>query len=527
MKAFNKPIVPTKAQVLLQKGLFAHRDGKLAEAQACYKQALLLAPKNHDVLHMLGVSEFQLGQFEAARKLIVKSLAVKPDSALAHFNHGNTLRELDRWEEAVAAYQRATRLDPHHSDALLNLGSVYKALNQFAAATHCYQQVLNLRPQHPKSTYNLALLLLMQGELSQGWDLYEQRFSIQANVSRYLGHEIARQAPDWDGVSPTPALLVMPEQGIGDQVFYASMLQDLQAQICNATVCTDARLIPLYQRSFPGLRFIAADQLSAHPDSTQPQYSAQIHLASLGRHFRKDLASVSQVAHPYLQADASHTAQLKHRLQRPGRLLCGLSWSSQNSEHGKNKSLTLSTLLPLLQTAGVDFVDLQYGDTHQERAALEADTGIVVQKLAEIDNRDDIDGLAALISACDLVITISNSTAHLAAALGKTVLVMLPFHSPLWYWQSAGTDSPWYPSAGLFRQTQRGLWPPVIKQVTSELEQQLARHLNVAGGKALPSPGKAAANICSVEVDQAENAAHEDCGTQLAEPQANHLEELS
>ena len=242
------------------------------------------------------------------------------------------------------------------------------------------------------------------------------------------------------------------------------MLADLAKQVPNASVCIDPRLIPLFSRSFPTLKFIGPSEVYTQP------FDAQIQLGSLGRLYRKNQTDLAKVTSPYLHADALVSSQLNTQLKRGNRLLCGISWNSKNADHGEGKSLNLEALLPVLTTPGVDFVDLQYGDTEEERAALQAKHGVHLYKQADIDNHDDIDGLASLIDACDIVVTVSNTTAHLAAALGKPVIVMLPNDDALfWYWHRNSVTTPWYPTVRLFRRSDTGRWEDVIDSVALTL----------------------------------------------------------
>jgi ADP-heptose:LPS heptosyltransferase len=122
----------------------------------------------------------------------------------------------------------------------------------------------------------------------------------------------------------------------------------------------------------------------------------------------------------------------------------------------------------------VVFVDLQYGDTDTEQTAFRAETGISLKRIPGIDNFRDLDDLASLIDACDVILAVSNTTAHLASALGKNVMVMLPYFSGLlWYWHQDRSDSPWYPTARLFRQDKIGDWNSVITQVKQVLKENI------------------------------------------------------
>jgi hypothetical protein len=247
------------------------------------------------------------------------------------------------------------------------------------------------------------------------------------------------------------------------------MLSDLQKNGVESFVCLDGRLQRLFGQSFSNLDFILPTDLN----SLEPQQSlfgAQIQIASLGRLFRKDRTELSQVRSPYLTADSEAITAFRAQYRYSGRLLCGLSWASTNAETSAVKSINLDKLQPLLKVQGVDFINLQYGDTLAERRRSKDRTGIEIIQAEGLDTKNDIDNLAALISACDVVITVSNSTAHLAAALGKPTLVLLAHHTPLWYWHLEAATTPWYPSVTLLRQQITGDWTTPIASAVSQLK---------------------------------------------------------
>lgn len=456
-----------RARALFTQGIASHQSGDLDKARSLYRQILGLMPAQPDALHMLGVAEFQKQNFAEAARLIGKASTLQPASDLVHFNLGNALRALGQLPQAADAFRRAVQLRPDHLEALKNLGNVLKEQNRMAEAIDCYDQVLAIEPKHAFSLYNKSIALLTEGRLAEGWDLYDYRLVCDTGDGR-LAQTLPRQAPDWDGRMPTKPLLVLPEQGLGDQIFYGAMLNDLQAARVESFACLDARLLPLFRRSFPGIDFALPTEIAGLDPALQ-LFGAQIQIASLGKFFRRDATALARVPSPYLRADEDAAARLHSRLTQGGKVVCGLSWASKNAETGATKSLPLAGLLPVLNVPGVEFIDLQYGDTVQERQALSSETGITVRRLDEIDNKNDIDGLAALIMACDLVITVSNSTAHLAAALGKPVLILLAHHTPLWYWHIDGERSPWYPNATLLRQATQGDWIPTVERAAQRL----------------------------------------------------------
>ena len=450
-----------KAKTLFSQGIARHQQEKFAEAQSLYQQVLKLMPQQADAMHMLGVVEFQLKNYAQAVQLISCAKSIKPENDLIHFNLGNALRAMGQIPAASEAFSTALRLRPDHLEALKNLGNTYKEQNLMGEAIACYDRLLAMSPGHPHTCYNKAIALLTQGQLAEGWDMYEYRLQCDTADGKHVGHSIPRQAPEWSGNQPAKPLLVLPEQGLGDQIFYGAMLADLQAAGTESFVCLDGRLHSLFTRSFPGLDFVLPTEIMGL-DPAQQLFGAQIHIASLGRFLRRDTASLARVPSPYLGADPSLANALRQRVRQEAKLICGLSWSSKNPDTSASKSMTLATLGPLLQIPGVQFVDLQYGDTQDERRAIKSNTGIDITHLDDIDNQNDIDGLAALIEACDIVITVSNSTAHLAAALGKPTIILLAHHTPLWYWHLDSMTSPWYPSVTLLRQPEPGQWHSAV-----------------------------------------------------------------
>ncbi len=454
---------PRHAEAWVQRSLVLILLSRNDEALFSAERAVKLMPGHPDAHSYRGSALLQLGRIDDALAAYDRVLTLAPKAPVAHYNRANALRKLGRWQAALDSLEQALRLQPAYPDALTVTGLVMQALGDFDGALASFDAALKINPQAPDAHFNRALLLLATGRLAAGWADYEWRLHWATAVQQGQSRAIGRVAPDWQGQPLDRPLLVVPEQGLGDQIFYAGMLGDLQAAVPGSTVCTEPRLLPLLSRSFPQLAFTTPDRIDAPACNAAQTFGAQIHLASLGRFFRNDAAGLSHVRAAYLQADAARSAALAQRIRQPGKLTCGLSWVSKNAEFGANKSLSLEALAPVLSLPGLHFVDLQYGDTAHERRGFEEQHGLAVQKLDEIDNFHDIDGLASLIHACDIVVTVSNTTAHLAAALGKPALVLVPASSSLfWYWHIDRNDSPWYPSAVLLRQTRDGDWSPAI-----------------------------------------------------------------
>ncbi len=464
---FDKALTidPIHAAAWNNKGAALNALGQPDAALACFDHALRIKADFAEAHSNRAWALKELARLSDALDSCDHAITLNPDLAQAHNNRGHVLQTLKRREEALTSYERAIELSPDYAEAHNNRGNILQELARSHAALDSYCRAIQLKSDYPEAHFNLALCYLGMGDFARGWAEHEWRWQ-SADIRKRHAVINTRYAPDWDGTAPQGALLVLPEQGVGDEIFYSGMLHDLRSRVQSVTVCVDPRLVKLYERSFADITFVSRASLTPGADF----FAAQVFMGSLGRYFRDSSTALENVVVPYLRADQHRVGALRTRIKHGDRLVCGLSWVSKNADFGTDKSLRLKDLEPLLSLPRVNFVDLQYGDTRAEQSALHAATGLALTRIAEIDNFNDIDGLAALIAACDVVVTVSNTTAHLAAALGKPTLVMLPFTvGLLWYWHVDRDDSPWYPGVRLFRQEQSGDWSGVIRQVQQAL----------------------------------------------------------
>ena len=472
MHAVVKGGKTARASALVQQGLQLILQGRYEDALAAEEAALGLAPGLPDAHSYRGSALLQLGRVNEALASYEKVVRLAPNAAVAHYNRANALNRLRRYDEALQSLKRALKLQPRYTDALSLTGVVLQAMGDTPSALEHYDAALRINPNAADAHYNKGLALLTAGEFTHAWEHYEWRLRWDVTVRVGQSRSVDRVAPDWDGKPTSKPILVIPEQGLGDQILYAGMLADLQVIAPGSTVCLEPRLLPLFERSFEKLNFSSPYDIDAEQCIKDASFSAQTHIGSLGKYFRSDATGLSRVSTPYLKADPIKTSRLRRRIAKPGRIVCGISWRSKNADIGADKSLSLETLVPVLTAEGVDFVDLQYGHTAEERYRLKQDHGVHVQHLDDVDTTHDLDSLAALISACDIVVTISNVTAHIAAALGKPTLVILP-NSPslFWYWHRDRVDSPWYRTSVLIRQKNPRDWQDAIITVRAALNE--------------------------------------------------------
>lgn len=424
--------------------------GDLASAQTCFERTLALSPGHVMARSNLGQLRQHQGRLPEAEALLRSALDAAPAIPQLAVNLGSILHELGRYEEAEAILKQAVHQDPTLLQAWKNLAVVHTGLKQDRDAMDCYERMLRLDSGNPEAHWGLALLQIKAGTYEPGWHNFEHRWQVGA---LHL-HPVQTTKPRWDGKRRAGVLLLWGEQGIGDQILFGSILPETPSCADRTLVALDKRLIPLFQRSMPGLEFV--DLASA---SGLSGVDMQLPLGSLPLHFRRSAGDFLAARHPYLLANQDRAKALRRKIERPGKLVCGISWHSSRKQLGPHKSVQLEQLVSALDPAQCHFVTLQYGDTRAERQALVESHGIEVQSLEEIDCFDDIDGLASLIEACDVVVTVSNSTAHLAGALGKKTLLLLPWsEGRLWYWANHDGSNPWYPSIEMLAQQAMGDW---------------------------------------------------------------------
>lgn len=528
MSASEPPVDPDAAYARAQA---LHRKDALADAEALYRQILDAVPDHPGALHFLGMILSARGDDGGALDLTGRSVALAPDDPVFRLNHGvllgaaerdeeglamieaacrlnpaeprawraraRLLQKSGRWTEAAAAWTEVTKLRPddapawvkrgdahasaddptaalaaydaailrnsRHALAHCNRGFALQQLDRTAEAEKSLRQALMLDPELAEAHYNLGMLLGAIGRFAEAWAEYEWRW----RLSEFKSPRRPFPQPAWQGEDlGGKSLLAWGEQGVGDEILNASMLDDAAARCRQLVVECDKRLVPLFQRSWPAIEVIARTVPLSHRGDTD----FQIGTGSLGRWLRPDEASFQRRQPAYLKADAARSAALRSRYQALGRgKLIGISWRSK-APSGPYKSMTLPDLAAALTGSGATLVCLQYGLPKGEIAALAAGHGITVHRDPEIDTTFDLDALAAQIAALDLVVTVSNTTAHLAGALGVPVWTLVP-HGPglLWYWMRRREDSPWYPSMRLFRQNSPGDWNAVLARVGTAL----------------------------------------------------------
>jgi Flp pilus assembly protein TadD len=439
-------------------GLIAVATGALESAADRFREAARLAPERGKLHFNLANALLHIGAYEGADDAFVAALDRQPDDADALAGRGTIRRDLGDTPGAISFYRRALDARPGDGRLHSNLAVAIQQTGDLDGALEHFDTAIALAPDLAEAYKNRAMLLLLRGDFEAGFDGYEWRWrhTDPINTKRPFPQ------PAWDG-GPLDGktLLAWGEQGIGDEIMFSSLVPELEAAAAGCVLECDRRLEPLFRRSFPRVTVVARyDPPSAAALASDIDLQcATGDLCRWRRRHRRDFASPAA----YLVADTERVAALRARYDRLGAgLKVGIAWRSKTPVWGAIKTAKLDQWETVLSQPGAVFVNLQYGDCAAELARAEACHGVVVHHDDTVNQMADLDAFAAQVAAMDLVVTTSNTTAHMAGALGVPSLVLLA-HVPDWRWQATGDAALWYPRVRLIRQPRPGCWAEALE----------------------------------------------------------------
>ena len=476
-------------------GIALSEMGLLDEAIASYRRALLNDARNPGTLNNLGSALQKNEEWEKSEKAYSDSLIYRPDDLTTQLNLaevliaqekfedaetiyrklidansqfivgyrmlGECLMNARKWEEALSLADDAISAGLQDAEIFTLKGYALGAMMRLDEAELMTRKALELEADNSQAQIAFSILCFYQENWLNAWKYYEARWGLP-NL-----HRRPFTQAEWNG-EPLKGkkILIWGEQGVGDEVLYATMLSDVLALGADVTFEMDARLVPLFERSMMDMKCLAR---STQPDAEFRNivFDYQIPIASLGQHLRKNEASFGDGS-SFLRSDKKKTQEFRQKYKSENALIVGIAWYSSDGR-GLSKSMSLMDLKPLFEVPGVQFVDLQYGDKAHERLAFEEATGFSLVHDDDVDQMQSLDDFAAQIAALDLVISVSNTTVHMAGALGVPTWVLLG-STPMQRWLMDRTDSPWYSCIELIRKRTEDDTPYVVEAVKNRLK---------------------------------------------------------
>lgn len=440
--------------------------------------------------------------------LLIISLVIQPFAALSHttdeyYNRVIQLQEQGQINNAIITYQHALEQDPNHMHTLFNLANLYVLQEQFDDALSHYRKLLAINPnllavhqnlaytlrmfgkadeamphyqlileKNPDATthYGLAECLLKTGNFEQGWSHFEYRWKRDNDYRNFTEKQ-------WDGTSDIAGktIFVRTEYGQGDTIQFIRFIPLLKKM--GATIIVEAQhtLMPLLSLCDYIDKLIPVQE----PVQELPTFDIQVPLMSLPRIFKTTVASIPTNI-PYMKADQELVQQWKKRLSTDNNFKIGICWEGSSYYESfkpaiSKKAIPLTEFIPITKIKGVSIYSLQKIDGIKQLESLP--NNVSIHSFASLDEKHGrFMDTAALIENVDLVISTDTSVAHLAGALGKPVWVLLPYVAD-WRWMLNCSDSPWYPTMHLFRQTEPGNWASVIQHIITELNNLLDQEI--------------------------------------------------
>jgi tetratricopeptide (TPR) repeat protein len=501
---------PGNVAALNNRGLLLGDLGQIEPALACFRQALQIDPENVIALVNGGIALAHLGQSAIAVDWYTRAIAIDPRHVEAWKCRGQALQLLNRPAEAADCFNAILQIDPRNIDAYFNLGQLFDSLGRAAEAQMCFGEALNylhrypealvrfdrlvaerptdpavlvgrsvalagldrtaeslecleralqIQPELPFAINNRSCLLLAQGLLPQGFQGLEVRWKI----APFKDHKPATSAPLWLGDCSLAGntILVLHEQGLGDTLQFIRYVPLLAGRGARVVLRLPSALLEI-MRGLEGVAQIV-------PDSAPlPRHDFYCPVMSLPLAFGTTVATIP-ASIPYLYADPARVARWKARLGAKTKPRVGLVWAGRHRPPiNYARDLPLAALQPLLQLEA-EFISLQHEMAPADSINLASMPSIVRHGESLTDFADT----AALLANLDLLISVDTAVVHLAGALGKPVWVMNRY-APCWRWLRGRSDSPWYPTARLFRQSTFGNWAGVVEQVRQALTAALS-----------------------------------------------------
>ncbi len=443
---------PDDASTQYNVGLALEKQGKYDQALAAYEQALKLNPASAEIHNSLSMVLFALSRLDEALAAAERALELKPGYADAWNNRGTALLQLHRPAEALACYERTLGLSPSHAVGLMNRGNILVRLKRRDEALCDYARAQSLRPDLGEAHWGEALCRLYGGDFPVGWQKYEWRWHIRPYTVRTFASPLWLGAEDIAGKT----ILLHGEQGYGDALQFCRYVPLVAARGATVVVEVPDVLKPLMSGIEGATAVYAQGDVLPDTDFHCPLLSLPL---ALGTTIGTIPAHV-----PYLAAPAEAAARWRERLRDISRPRIGLCWRAGERHQGElHRSLLPALLAPLLD-CGVTVVSLQKDQRPEDQEWLAAHPAILDFNAELTDFADT----AALAAELDLVITVDTSVAHLAGALGLPVWIMLSYIGD-WRWMHDREDSPWYPTARLYRQTEINDWTGVIARIAASL----------------------------------------------------------
>jgi len=441
--------ISNEAQLYINLASIYKRQRKFDEAENVLKKSLYL--NSYKLFSTLAGIYADQNKFDQVMEFSKKALELNQSDFIALNNIAKVYMEEKNFEEASKYLGKALQIEQNNFLIHLNLGTLYKNLNQLDKAKDHYNKSISINPKAYDAYLYKSLIELSENNFLDGWKNYEFRWFKQAE-------RISITRPKWDGKKLNQKIIIWGEQGLGEQILFTSILPELGQSFEKIILVIDEKLKLIYQESFPNIKIFTPEEAWSIEE-----FDCHLPIGSLGKFFRNDVKSFPN-RNNFLKTNAINDYGIK--------LKCGLSWKSINSVEGDLKSIELENLLPILKNENLEFFNIQYTNEKKNIDQFNQKYNLKIQNIHDLDTFNDLHSLSKYLKSFNFIITISNTTAHLAGSLGVPTLLMLPKNiGKLWYWNnSIDSKSLWYPSVRIFKQNVENDWDTVILEINRYIQ---------------------------------------------------------
>lgn len=428
------------------------------EASKILSKLIKSDPKNTNALINLGVINLEKNNFESAIEYLEKAKQTKKNDYKIYYNLGLLEDKRNSSEEAVKNFIHAIKLNPKHAQSYYNLACVFQQMGNIEGAYLNFQKAIKIKPNYIDAQINLSRLDLSRLNFNNGWSGYELR---QGGVDKTYDVLNINKRNIWNGKITEKNLIIHGEQGLGDQILFSSILRELKNYSNNITATVDKRLIEIMKRNFHDIIFL--DRLETI--QIDEKNTKNILLGSLPQFLRQEEKDFISNKIPWIKSSDSKTQEIDNIFSFSNKIKVGLSWRGSSLKR-VNRQIDLQDLVKIFDPEKYELINLQHSD-------YEEDIDFVLRKFKrkitfekEFDYKNDFEGIAALVSKCDIIITLGNTIAHLSSAMGKKTYVLVASNAQ-WYWLSENKKKLWYPNCNVIISKNNNNWSESIKYLES------------------------------------------------------------
>ena len=431
---------------------------KFDKAEKILKNLIITESNNVNILINLSLTQIENNKLESASEYLKKAIILNPNSYGAYYNLGLLEDKKGNTNLATNYFLKAITLNPKHEKSHYNLGCLYQQIGKIDEAYKEFKKAITLNKNYIDAKINLSRLQLSKHEFIHGWEGYELR---QGGTNKTYSILNVEKQNIWNGKKFNGELIVHGEQGLGDQVLFSSVLEELKNYCNSIKVSVDKRLVPIMQRSFKGMVFLN----KMKPIQIKSNKTKNILLGSLCQYLRKEINDFEFNKSPWLKASKTKIDEINNMFSFNKKIKVGISWKG-GSVKRVNREINIIDLCSIFDEKKYELINLQHANFKDDIDLVNKKLNRKILYSKKLNYKEDLDSVLALIDKCDLIITLGNTIGHLSSAIGKKTFILVAPNAQ-WYWLSEYKKKLWYPNCNVIISKNNDNWSESISFLES------------------------------------------------------------